>query len=47
MKQKKSMEAIDNFINEKIGTTYIVIDPLFRDCVFNRAAWSVKFKESE
>lgn len=47
VKQKKSMEAIDNFINEKIGTTYIVIDPLFRDCVFNRAAWSVKFKESE
>ena len=47
VKQKKSMEAIDNFINEKIGTTYIVIDPLFKDCAFNREAWSEKFAETE
>ncbi len=47
VKQKKSMEAIDNFINKKIGTTYIVIDPLFKDCAFNREAWSEKFAETE
>ena len=47
VKQKKSMESIDNFINEKIGTTYIVIDPLFKDCAFNREAWSEKFAETE
>ena len=47
VKQKKSMESIDNFINEKIGTTYIVIDPLFKGCAFNREAWSEKFAETE
>lgn len=47
VKQQKSMEAIDNFINEKIGITYIVIDPMFRDCVFNRDAWYGKFKDKD
>lgn len=45
VKQKKSMEAIDEFIDEKIKTTYIVIDPLFKDCTFNNEAWSEKFKK--
>lgn len=45
VKQQKSMEAIDNFINEKIGITYIVIDPMFRDCIFNRDAWYAKFRD--
>lgn len=45
VKQKKSMEAIDKFIDEKIKTTYIVIDPLFKDCTFNNEAWSEKFKK--
>ena len=35
-KNKKAMEAIDNFIDSKIKTTYIVIDPLFKDCTFNK-----------
>lgn len=47
VKQQKSMEAIDNFINEKIGITYIVIDPLFSDCVFRRDAWYGKFKDED
>ena len=47
VKQKKSMEAIDAFINEKIASTYIVIDPLFKDCVFNRDGWSEKFRTAE
>ena len=47
VKQEKSVEAIDAFINEKIATTYIVIDPLFEDCVFNRDGWASKFRSRE
>ena len=43
----KSMEAIDEFINSKIKTTYIVIDPLFQDCVFEREGWEEKFRKTE
>jgi len=45
-RQKKSMEAIDNFINEKIKTTYIVIDPMFKDCNFEREGWGDKFRKN-
>ena len=45
--QIKAQEAIDNFINSKIKTTYIVIDPLFKDCVFEREGWSEKFRKTE
>ncbi len=38
-REKKSMEAIDRFIAEKIKSTFIVIDPIFRDCDFSREAW--------
>ena len=44
-KQKKSMEAIDKFLNDKIKTTYIVIDPLFKDCDFERKGWAAKIRE--
>ena len=44
-KQKKSMEAIDKFLNDKIETTYIVIDPLFKDCDFERKGWAAKIRE--
>lgn len=47
VKQEKSMEAIDKFIEDKISTTYIVIDPLFKDCPFNREGWTDKFKTDE
>lgn len=43
----KSAEAIEEFINSKIKTTYIVIDPLFKDCVFEREGWKEKFRENE
>ncbi|MDE6872556.1 MAG: peptidylprolyl isomerase [Bacteroidales bacterium] len=46
-KSEKSMEAIDKFISEKIKTTYIVIDPIFRDCTFEREGWSEKFRVAE
>ena len=44
-KQAKSAEAINNFIDEKIKTTYIIIDPLFKDCVFEREGWAEKFRK--
>ena len=44
-KQSKSAEAISKFIDEKIKTTYIIIDPMFKDCVFEREGWSEKFRK--
>ena len=44
-KQKLQQEAIDKFITEKIKTTYIIIDPLFKDCVFEREGWSEKIRK--
>ena len=44
-KQKKSMEAIDEFIKSKIKTTYIIIDPLFKDCDFEREGWAEKIRK--
>ena len=44
-KQVKSMEAIDKFISDKIKTTYIIIDPLFKDCDFEREGWAEKIRK--
>ena len=44
-KQKMSMDAIDEFINSKIESTYIIIDPLFKDCEFERKGWASKFRK--
>lgn len=41
----KQMEAINDFIREKIASTYIVIDPLFKDCDFGDSGWSSKIRE--
>ena len=43
--QKKQMEAIDEFIDSKIQTTYIIIDPLFKDCAFERDGWADKIRK--
>ena len=43
VRQAKQMEAIDDFINEKIKVTYIKIDPLFQDCEFELPGWKSKF----
>ena len=42
---KLRQEAIDKFIDEKIKTTYIIIDPLFKDCDFDREGWSEKIRK--
>jgi peptidyl-prolyl cis-trans isomerase SurA len=43
-RQEKAMEAINKFLETKIESTYIVIDPLFKDCVFEREGWATKFR---
>jgi peptidyl-prolyl cis-trans isomerase SurA len=40
VQQQKQMEAVDKFLEEKIKSTYIVIDPLFSECEFSRDAWN-------
>ena len=44
-KQKSSMAAIDKFVESKIESTYILIDPIFKDCDFERKGWASKFRE--
>ena len=46
-RQEKAMEAIDDFIESKIKTTYIILDPLFKDCAFKRDGWAAKFRKEE
>ncbi|MBQ8483205.1 MAG: peptidylprolyl isomerase [Bacteroidales bacterium] len=46
-KQKLQKEAIDNFVDSKIKSTYIVLDPMFEDCVFEREGWYEKFRKAE
>lgn len=38
-KNQQMMEAIEKFISEKQKVTYIVIDPLFGNCDFEREGW--------
>ena len=45
VKYEKQMKVIDEFINDKIATTHIVLNPLFQDCEFNRSGWKDKFRE--
>ena len=42
--QELQQKAIDDFIDSKIKTTYIVIDPMFEDCVFDRDGWYERFR---
>ena len=44
-KSQMSMTAINKFIDSKIKTRYIVIDPLFSDCQFERTGWAEKFRK--
>ena len=41
---QRQMKAIDDFLEKRIKETYIVIDPMFKECSFNRAVWSTKFE---
>ena len=46
-RSEREMDAIDSFIDEKIQNTYIVIDPMFKDCPFEKEGWYEKFRETE
>ena len=46
-RQELQMKAIKDFIDSKIASTYIVIDPMFEDCVFERDGWYEKFRKTE
>ena len=39
----RQMQAIDEFLEKKIKETYIVIDPMFKECPFSRDIWHEKF----
>lgn len=47
VQNQKAMEAIDAFIESKIKTTSIIIDPIFKECDFNRAGWKEVAQKSE
>ena len=44
-RQKRQMEVIDEFIDSKIASTHIVIDPIFKDCPFENPLWLSKIKK--
>ena len=46
-KNDLAQKAIDKFIDEKIKSTYIIIDPMFKDCIFDKDGWSEKFRKEE
>jgi peptidyl-prolyl cis-trans isomerase SurA len=35
----QAQKAIDKFIDDKIKSTYIVVDPMFHNCDFERKGW--------
>ena len=42
VRMQRQMQAIDEFLEQRIKDTYIVIDPMFKDCPFNREIWHTK-----
>lgn len=46
VRQEKAMEAISAFIEDKIKTTDIYVDPIFKDCAFSRQAWKEVVRKS-
>lgn len=47
IEQQKQTEALDSFLDDKIKSTYIVIDPLFADCDFSRSEWLQKIRKDD
>lgn len=45
VKSQRQAEAVKDFISQKIKTTHIVIDPLFKDCEFSDSGWKEKIKK--
>ncbi len=47
VKNKRQVEAVDKFVDDKIDVTYIVIDPMFGDCDFSRKGWASKVRKED
>lgn len=45
VKNKHQMDAIRKFVEEKIESTQIIIDPLFKDCDFSSSGWKEKIRK--
>ena len=43
VRMQRQMQAIDEFLEKKIKDTYIVIDPMYKECAFSRELWNEKF----
>ena len=44
---ERAMDAIGEFIKEKIDETYIIIDPIFKDCPYEHEGWASKIRTAE
>lgn len=44
VKYRQQMELVNKFLDEKIRSTKVYIDPMFADCEFENAAWHTKFE---
>ncbi|MBR6882476.1 MAG: peptidylprolyl isomerase [Bacteroidales bacterium] len=44
VRSERQMQAVDEFLEKKVKDTYIVIDPMYRECDFSRAVWKEKFE---
>ena len=47
VKNKRTMEAINTFVDKKIKDTFIYIDPIFKEYEFSREGWNEAAKNSE
>ena len=47
VRSQRITEAIDKFLDDKIDTSYILIDPLFGDCEFSRKGWSNRVRKDD
>ena len=45
VQQTRQVQALDSFIDDKLKSTYIVIDSLFEDCDFARKGWTGKIRK--
>lgn len=45
VRAQRQQDALGKFIDKKIQETYIVIDPLFKDCDFSTEKWAEHFRK--
>lgn len=45
VRAQRQQDALGKFIDKKIQETYIVIDPLFKDCDFSTEKWTEHFRK--